>query len=190
MPPNHRAGTRERSDPPEWMVVGFLSRCHGTRGQLMCQSLTDRPDHVFQVDREFRVADAAGEEPDEFFPPAILEGARPHQNGFIVSLRGLEDRSQAEFLKGRYLLLPFDEIAEPEAGEFFYHELLGMTVATAAGQELGVIREVYPMDPADLLFVSDGEKETLIPFRREWFVEMDRAGGRLVVDPPEGLLDL
>lgn len=184
MLPNHR------SEPPEWIVVGFLSRCHGTQGELMCRSLTDRPEHVFRPGREFRLAKEDGRTPDEFFPPTVMEEARPHQGGFILSLRGLQDRTQAEFLKGRYLLLPFEEIAEVEEGEFFYHELLGMAVTTVDGQALGTVREVYSMDPADLLEVSDGVRQRLIPFRLEWFVEVDREEGRMVVDLPEGLLDL
>jgi 16S rRNA processing protein RimM len=63
-------------------------------------------------------------------------------------------------------------------------------VITREGVEVGRIREVYEHEPVDLLAVVTADREILIPFTREIVVEWDLGAGRLVVDPPEGLLDL
>lgn len=78
-----------------------------------------------------------------------------------------------------------DELAE---GEIFYHELLGCTVVTRDGSVLGSIREVYALKPADLLEVASPDGDIMLPLIREMVVEFDREEGKVVVDPPEGLL--
>jgi 16S rRNA processing protein RimM len=72
----------------------------------------------------------------------------------------------------------------------FYHQLLGMEVVTKQGTRLGEIAEVYELRPAPMLEVRGPEGEIMIPFLSHIVVEVDRDGRRMVVDPPEGLLDL
>jgi 16S rRNA processing protein RimM len=180
----------KQSSPPSFVVVGHLNKPHGTGGEYFVWPLTDRPDEVFRPDRELRISDARGREPDEFFPPIRISQVRPYKKGHLVRFHGVDDRNQAEFLRDRYLLLPFEEIEELDDDEVFYHQLLGMEVRTVEGRQLGRIQEVFSLDPADLLRVSDGTSEYLIPFTRSILAEMDRDEGWMVVDPPEGLLDL
>ncbi len=177
------------ADPP-FVVVGHLNKPHGTEGEFFVWSLTDRPHEVFRPDRELRISDSDGRLPDEFFPPIRIAETRPYKKGFLVRFHGVEDRNRAEFLRDRYLLLPFAEVEELEEGEIFYHQLLGMEVRTVEGRLLGTVREVYTVDPADLLQVSDGQEEYLIPFTEAIVVEVDRDEGTVTVDPPPGLLDL
>jgi 16S rRNA processing protein RimM len=177
------------SDPP-FVVVGHITKPHGTKGEFHVWPLTDRPDSTFLPGMELRIGDREGERPDEFFPPVRIASVRPYRRGFLVRFEGVEDRDRADFLRDRYLVRPFEEIEPAEEDEVFYHELLGMRVATADGRELGRVREVYSLEPADLLDVSDGKREYLIPFSRRVVVETDVPGRRLVIDPPEGLLDL
>jgi len=180
---------RQGSHPP-FIVVGRVSRSHGTKGELLVTSLTDRPESTFQVGVELRIGDTEGREPDEFFPPVRIAEVRPHQAAFLIRFEGLDDRTEADFLRGRYLLRPFEDVEPADDDELFYHELLGMTVVTREGRELGTIREVHFLAPADLLDVSDGRSEYLIPYSRSIVVSVDVEAGRIVVDPPEGLLDL
>jgi len=77
------------------------------------------------------------------------------------------------------------------AGEVFYHQLLGMLVETRDGQEVGRVSEVFELDSADLLEVEGPDGKTvLVPFTKQVIVEVDVDGGRMVIDPPEGMLDL
>jgi 16S rRNA processing protein RimM len=84
-----------------------------------------------------------------------------------------------------------EELEPPGEDELFYHELLGLRVVTAEGEPVGVVREVFELRPADLLEVTreDG-RALMVPFIREILVEADLDEGVLVIDPPEGLLEL
>jgi 16S rRNA processing protein RimM len=177
-------------DPP-FVVVGHVTRPHGTKGEFFIWSLTDRPESTFVPGIRIRVADASGQEPDPLFPPLEVEEARPFRKGYLVRFLGVEDRTRGEILRGRYLLRSFEETEPLDEGELFYHQLLGLTVHTPDGSEVGRVLEVYDLRPVDLLEVSRGRDDSiLIPFTREIVVEWDLEKGRLVVNPPEGLLDL
>jgi 16S rRNA processing protein RimM len=178
-----------RSDPG-FLAVGHLARAHGILGELFVSSLTDHPEGTFAPGVVLRLGDASGLEPDPDLPPLRVASSRPYREGFIVAFGGVESRSEAEALRGRYLLRPVSELEAPAPGEYWQHELVGLEVVTVEGRRLGTVRVLYELSPADLLEVSDGEKEYLIPFREGIVVEVDVARGRIVIAPPEGLLEL
>jgi 16S rRNA processing protein RimM len=174
---------------PEHLVVGQLSKPHGTGGELMVWPLTDRPEEIFVAGRRLLLGTAAGnlEEPVE--EVEVVEG-RPYRKGFLVRLAGVEDRSGAEALVTRYVLMRTDELGEPEPDEVYYHHLLGMEVELADGTVVGRVREVYETVPHHLLEVKAADRVHLIPFAREVVRTVDVEGRRLVIEPPQGLLEL
>ncbi len=175
---------------PSHLVVGHLNKAHGTKGELFAWPLTDHPDSVYVAGTVFQSSDAEGRAPDPDLPPLRLVAARPFKKGFLVSFGGIHDRNAAEQVQGRYLFLD-SEVLEPLAeGEIFYHQLLGMEVVTVDGERVGEIREVYELRPAHMLEVVGPKGEIMIPFLSHMVVEIDAEAGRLVIDPPEGLLDL
>jgi 16S rRNA processing protein RimM len=184
------AAAAERPLPPEHLVVGHVARPHGTRGELFVWPLTDRPEALFVAGRTLLLGDADGGL-DEAAGAVVVSAARAFKRGLLLSLEGFADRGAVEPLCGRYLLAPVGALAPREEGEVFYHELLGLRVETVAGEEVGRVREVYELAPADLLEVkgADGRLH-LIPFAAHLVREVDVAGGRLVIDPPPGLLEL
>jgi len=176
---------------PPFLVVGHLNKAHGTKGELVVWPLTDHPESTFAPGVVLLLGDASGDRPDPFLPPVVIESVRPFREGFLVRLVGTTDRSGAESLRGRYLLRPFEEAEGVAAGEVFYHQLLGMLVETRDGQEVGRVSEVFELDSADLLEVEGPDGKTvLVPFTKQVIVEVDVDGGRMVIDPPEGMLDL
>ncbi|MEX2532051.1 MAG: ribosome maturation factor RimM [Gemmatimonadota bacterium] len=177
-------------DEPSFVVVGRITRSHGTSGELFVHSLTDHPEATFVPGVILRIGDLASEVPDEFFPPLHVTGSRPHKGGYLVQFDGVGRREQSDLLRERDLLRPFEEVAPPAEDEIFQHELRGMSVVTVDGRELGRVKEVFEVEPAHLLEVGDAEQEYLIPFSRQVIVRVDRDTRRLTVDPPEGLLDL
>lgn len=184
-----RSGVEARQDP-EHLVVGQISRVHGNRGELYVWPLTDDPDEVFVEGAEVLLSDAEGKLGPR---PHVLEIAsrRPFKRGLLVKFAGHEDRTAAEPLARRYLLAPIEQLRAPEAGEVFYHQMLGLEVLTGEGESLGRVREVFEIGPGYLLEVAGDEGRTrLIPFVEHVVREVDVDGGRLVIDPPEGLLDL
>jgi 16S rRNA processing protein RimM len=185
----------EAPDPPDardpdFVVVGHVSKPHGTKGELFIWPLTDRPDSTFQPGASLRVADHEGEEPDPDLAPLEVETVRAYRKGFLVTFSDVRDRNAADLLRGRYLVRPFAETEPLDEGELFYHQLLGMTVLTKEGEELGTIREIYGVRPADLLEVTGPSRSHLIPFTREIVVGWSLADRTMTIDPPAGLLDL
>jgi 16S rRNA processing protein RimM len=175
---------------PSHLVVGHLDKAHGTRGELYVWPLTDHPERVFAPGVVLFLGDGSAEEPDPDLPPLRVDTTRPFQRGVLVQFGGVDDRNQAELLRGRYLYLPIDEVAPLEEGEVFYHQLLDMEVVTVNGDAVGTVREVFELGPADLLEVRGARGTVMIPYRPEIVIEVDPEAGRMVIDPPEGLLDL
>lgn len=175
---------------PEHLVVGHISKPHGTKGELFVMPLTDRPGDVFAAGRELFLGDEEGAVSADA-SIVVVESSRAFKRGLLVKLREVEGRDDADPLAGLYFLLPVDALPPREEGEFFYHELLGLHVVTVGGDEVGRVREVFDTEPHHLLEVEapDG-KVRLIPFAERIVREVDAGNRRLVIDPPEGLLDL
>jgi 16S rRNA processing protein RimM len=179
----------DRADPG-FLAVGHVTRAHGILGELFVTLLTDHPEGSYAPGVVLLQGDATGLVPDPELPPLTVESARTFKGGLLVAFAGVESRSQAEALRGRYLLRPTTELEPPAEGEYWRHELVGLEVSTVGGRRLGTVRVIYELAPSDLLEITGEGKEYLIPFREGIVVQVDVAGGRLVVDPPEGLLDL
>jgi 16S rRNA processing protein RimM len=175
---------------PAYLVVGHLNKAHGTKGEIFVWPLTDHPEGSFAPGVILYLGDESGNDPDPTLPTVVIETSRPFRRGFLIRLDGVGSRDEAEALQGKYVLRPKDELEAPEDGELFYHELLGMRVVTADGQEVGTIAEVYELRPADLLEVRGPEKTHFIPFLSSLVREIDKATSTMVIDPPEGLLEL
>ncbi len=174
---------------PDYLVVGHLAKAHGTRGELLVRLLTDEPEQVFETGARMILGDTKG----ELGPSPLedeVEAARPFKKGWLLKLAGIGDRTRAESLAGRYLLVPMDGRGELAEGEYYYHQLLGLEVETVDGREVGRVREVYETEPHHMLEVKGPGGVHLVPFRKEVIRMVDLEQARLVIDPPEGLLEL
>jgi 16S rRNA processing protein RimM len=182
-------GAGERREPSH-LVVGHVTKPHGTKGELFVWPLTDRPDEVLGEGRAVLLGTADGAV-DEAAGELVVERSRPFKRGELVKFEGYADRSAVEELAGRYLLVPIDRLGALEEGEVFYHQLLGAEVVTADGQSVGRVREVFETEPAHLLEIkSDDGKVHLVPFAERIVKQVDVEAGRIVIKPPLGLLDL
>jgi len=182
-----RAGQEE----PRHLVVGHISKAHGTRGEVFIWPLTDNPEAVFVPGAELRLAmPDGGPEPDPEAPPLIVERLRPYRRGLLVKFESLDDRTSVEPLGGRYVSMPVEDLPPLEEGEVFYHQLLEAEVVTVDGRVVGRVREVYETEPAHLLEVKGDGKLHLIPFTEQVVKEVDVERRRIVIDPPAGLLEL
>jgi 16S rRNA processing protein RimM len=175
---------------PSYLVVGHLNKAHGTKGELFVWPLTDHPEGAFAPGVVLYLGDQSGNRPDPGRPTVMVESVRPFRRGYLVRFQGIADRDAAELIRDRYLLRPMEEIEPTEDGEVFYHQLLGLTVRTVNGQEVGEIVEVYELRPADLLEVRGPDGTHYLPFLASIVQEVDLEAGVMIVDPPEGLLEL
>lgn len=178
-----------RPAAPEHLVVGHIAKAHGTKGEVYVWPLTDDPEEVFAPGRSLLLGDTEGglgEAPESL----VVDGCRSFKRGYLVHLEGLEDRTSVEPLTRRYLLAPAAELAEAAEDEWRYHELLGLKVETVDGAVVGTVREVYDTEPAELLEVEGPDRLHLVPLTRRIVKAVELEQGRLVIDPPDGLLEL
>ncbi len=127
---------------------------------------------------------------DRFDPGASLvldgcshqvEWSRESRPGLVVKLRGIENRTLAELFRGRYLEVPDEAERKLEEGRFYHRQLIGLTVFTASGQPLGVVAEILERPANDVWVSREGSIEHLIPATQDAIVEVDVAGGKVIV---------
>ncbi len=178
-------------EDPRLLVVGHVNKPHGTKGELFVWPLTDHPGGTFAPGVVVRAGRTESPDPDPGgLTPLHVVDARPFRRGYLVAFGEIRDRTGAEALSGSYLYRPIEELEPLAEGEVFYHQMLGLEVVTTEGRRVGRVVEVYELRPSDLLEVSDGERSVLVPFIESIVTEVDVEEGCLVIDPPEGLLDL
>ena len=146
---------------PRFLVVGHLNKPHGTKGELFVWPLTDYPESVYAPGVVLSMGETEDDEPNPDLPALRIDSVRPFRRGVLVSFGGVDDREQAELLRGRYLFRKVEDLEPLAEGEVFYHQLLDMDVVTVDGIELGKIIEVYELRPADLLEVV-GERGSVM----------------------------
>jgi len=178
-----------RSEPTH-LVVGFIARPHGVKGEVFVRTLTDHPGGIYSPGVVLLPGGRGDQGPDPDAPPLRIEEVRGVPDGFLVLFGGMRDRNDADRLRGLYLHARLEDLAPLEEGEVFHWQLNGMRVETRDGIPVGTVRGVYELAPSDLLEVQTDKGTVLIPFHADVVVEVHPEEGRLVVDPPEGLLDL
>jgi 16S rRNA processing protein RimM len=170
------------------LVVGRVGRPHGLRGELTVQVHTDDPD------LRFAAGSVLATEPAER-GPLTISSSRWHSGRLLVSFAGCADRAMAEDLRGTLLVMDSAEVgptADPD--EFHDYQLIGLEVVTVTGDPVGAVADVLHQGQ-NLLVVRPapdqaGHEEILVPFVAALVPEVDVKAGRLVIDPPPGLLDL
>jgi 16S rRNA processing protein RimM len=179
-----------KKDVPEHLVVGHLNRAHGLKGEIFVSPLTDHPEITFAPGVVLLMGDTKGEAPSDCLHPYLIETSRAHRQGFLVLFEGVSDRNNAEAICGRYVLRAGNEVRELDEEEIFRHNLVGMEVVTLDGEFIGEIIEVYELRSADLLEIKNPQKNILIPYVSEIINSLSLDENRIVIDPPEGLLDI
>ncbi|MBA3293507.1 MAG: ribosome maturation factor RimM [Geodermatophilaceae bacterium] len=176
--------------PPEALtivktvVVARIGRPQGVLGEVTIELHTDAPEERF-ADGSVLTTD-----PPERGPLRI-EAARQHGSAWVLSIEGIEDRPSAETLRNTLLLVAADERPPlDQVDEFYDDQLIGLRVEDTEGFELGQVRRISHVG-GDLLVIrrNDG-RELLVPFVSAIVPEVDLAAGKVVVDPPPGLLEL
>ena len=174
---------------PDHLVVGQVTKAHGTRGEVLVWPLTDSPETVFESGAELILGDMDGDLGDAPID-VVVERARPFKQGLLVKFAEIPDRTVAERLARRYLLASRDRLPPLEEDEVFYHQLLGLEVRTVEGAVVGRVREVYETEPAHLLEVEGEGGRHLVPFVKRIIERIDLEAGVLIIDPPAGLLEV
>ncbi len=176
------------ADRPESVCLGVIAGAHGLEGLVRIKSFTEKPADIGAYGPLF---DAAGERQFALSVTGRAKGV------VLARIEGVRDRTQAEALKGTRLYLPRAALPAPAADEYYYADLVGLTVELADGTVVGTVRGVENFGAGDVLDVATrppsrsatgaGGAVVAVPFTRATEPVVDRDGGRIVVKPMPGL---
>lgn len=170
-------------DWDDMVVVGHIARAHGNRGQVIVDPVTDFPDE------RFKPGSILFRRRHEAIEPVTIESVRFHRGRPILGLAGVDSMNAAEALAGTELRIETASLQPLPAGSYYHHDLMRCVVETALGQSIGKVSAVEGTGEGSRLVVNGPGGEVLIPLVEGICVSIDIAAGRIVIDPPEGLLD-
>lgn len=165
------------------ITVARILRSQGQKGELRLRFFYISPAECSGLKSVF-----IGGEGDlkEYFVESLV----PRGKNFDLKLKGVDTLSQADRLAGLDVCVPEECLKEREKDEFFLIQLIGCSVIDGNGKLAGRVKDVLSAGSGDLLVVERDGREILIPFHESICIEVDVPGKRIVIDPPEGLLDL
>jgi 16S rRNA processing protein RimM len=164
------------------LAVGRIGRPHGVHGEVSVETSTDDPGARFAPGSSL-VTDPAR------LGPLTIESVRPHAGRLLIRFAGVADRTAAEALRGTLLMVDSADIPPSDDPEEFHdQELIGLVAVTTDGTHVGEVVDVEHLGQ-DLLVIRRPAGDALVPFVRALVPEVDVPGGRIVIDPPAGLLD-
>jgi 16S rRNA processing protein RimM len=162
--------------------LGQVVNTHGTRGELRVRPFNPRST-LLRAGASVMLR--RGDETQQRY----VRSVRPHKHFLLLTLDGCDSMTAAQALIGSEVCVLEADLPPPGPDEIYHYQLIGMTVATTAGRELGTIVEVLTTPSNDVCVVRGGGREHLIPFIADVVKNVDRDHRRLIIDPLPGLLD-
>lgn len=165
----------------EMICVGSIGGAFGVSGEVRLKSYCAEPSDI---------ADYAPLSTEDGARTFSVTLTRPINNGFAARLGGVATKEQADALKGVRLFVARDRLPDLPDDEYYHSDLIGLTVLDTGGTVLGKVKAVLNHGADDLLEVmGPGLKQSiLLPFTLAVVPTVDLESGRIIADPPEGLL--
>jgi len=165
---------------PEYLVVGFLRRPHGVKGDLLMDVQTDFPERL-KTGLTVFVGDA--------YRPMVIASRRPHAAGMLVRFRGIKTPEDAGHYRNTRVYVPTADRPELPEGEYYHHQLIGLSVVTDENRDLGVLVDILETGANDVYVVRDAEGvELLLPAIPPVILEVRLADRQMRVHLLDGLI--
>jgi len=165
-------------------VVGRIARAHGIRGQVIVNPGTDFPDERFQPGAELFI-ERNGRVETLKLTAVRFQNQRP-----VMTIDGVETMNDAEALAGYELRIPVERLTALPEHTFYRHDLIGCQVVTTDGRDVGEVSDVEGELTGSRLVITGARGEILVPLVSDICTTIDLAARRIVIAPPDGLLDL
>ncbi len=162
------------------LVVGRIGRAHGVLGEATIEVQTDDPDIRFQIGNKLTLDDGK---------QLTIRSSRWHNQILLLAFDGVTDRNQIEELRDQLISSDVD-LDSLAPGEYHFQQLIGCEVFQQNGELIGAVDEIVKLPGQDLLSVSRAGAQVLIPMVKQIIIEIDVSAKKIVVNPPEGLLDV
>ena len=174
----------------EWLTVGLITSCHGINGQVKVKSLSDFEERFLKPG--VRWLQKENEPPSKI---ELLSGFKqPGKAIFIVKFQGINTRNHADQLKKFKILVKTDKLPKLKKEEFHLLELINLEVKILEKNELKIIGKVINLENEqnNLLVIEllKNQKKVLVPFVKEIVPLVDIKNNFLIINPPNGLLEL
>ena len=167
------------------IALGIIRKAHGVRGEASVEIWSDVPDRFEKISRVTLVS------PDESLARDMtVEGSRFHSGRALVKFAEINSPEELRELQNWTIEIPEHEARALESGEYFLHDLVGLSLIDEAGGDRGRVIDAFEGGGGVLLTVTNGGREYDVPFATTICKEVDLAGKRIIVDLPEGLADL
>lgn len=167
-------------EAPAFLAVGKIRRPHGLRGEVLLEVYTDFPERLSPG----RVV-YAGEQRERL----VIRRARAHRDGLLLAFEGFSGPAEVAGLRNRILYVARQEAAPLAEGEYYYYQLVGLTVVAEDGRELGRLTEVLLTGANDVYVVRGEQGEVLLPAIPQVVRSIDLATRRMMVHLLPGLLE-
>jgi 16S rRNA processing protein RimM len=180
-PPNETPQVISTGSPspgePVFLAVGRLRRSHGIEGEMLMDVLTGFPERL-RSGKTVYIGEA--------HEPVRLASVRGHNRELIVRLSGVQTPEETAPYRNMVLYVKASELPKLPDGEYYHHQLIGITVVDEAGVVLGTLDEILETGANDVYLVKtpDG-KELLLPAVEEVVLEVDLEQHQMRVRPPE-----
>lgn len=174
---------RQVAVPDGYMAVGMIAGVHGLRGEVKVELHTDFPERFAPGEIVYLGTN---------LQETVITEARPHQGQYLLQFRGMDNRTQAEELRGLWIFIPEAEAADLDDDTYFVHDIIGLSVQTVSGELLGTIEQVLFTGANEVYVVmtpDEPRREILLPAIADVVKQVDLDNGILVVELLPGLLD-
>lgn len=172
---NKASPTAIASVPDDLTVMGYVSGAFGIRGEINVVADTEYADSLFDypvwwLGREGR-----------WKAYTLIKGG-VHTKKLAAQLEGVNDRDQAFALRGCEVAVPRSQMPEPATDEYYWIDLIGSEVRNTQGERLGLVQRLFATGANDVLVVTDGDAERLLPFVAAIVLKVDRENKVITVD--------
>ena len=167
----------------ECFQLGYIVKPHGIKGSLSILIDSDDPDYYKELESVY--VDFQHKLIPFFIEELIISGSKA-----TLKLRDIDTKDTALLYKGCALYLPMDLLPVLEDDQFYYHEIVGFVVKDRMYGVLGKVSAVYEANGNDLLAIDHKGREVLVPIQDEFIVDFDKESGTILVNLPDGLLDI
>lgn len=168
-------------DEDDYILIGQVKGVHGLHGNLKVAFFTESID-VFAPGVSIMICGSSlsGRR-------YTIKAAKPYKKGLLLSVDGVTDISSAEKLMDSNLFMDKALLPETEEGEYYWFDIIGLSVYSNEGETLGVVTSIFPTGSNDVYVVEDNGEERLIPALESVVLSIDLDSRTMIVDLPEGL---
>lgn len=157
------------------IIIGKIVGTHGNKGVLKVHPITDFPDRFLGM--ESITVELGGIQ-----RTYTIEKSDLYRRHILLKLAGIPDMNAAEALKGAYVKVAREELAELPEGSYYIFDIVGLKVYEAEGEPVGVVEDVIRTGANDVYVVNTGKGPLLVPALKDVVKEIDIKGGRMVVN--------